>query len=220
MFGSLFSKKDGEPKPRHPGLPSPLQLRIGAAVRLDSILSKVLGDGRYVLELPESGKFLTVESQGEVDLGEGVKLHRFYLDEDWWLQVKASGAVLTDSDAGIDGIHLFGFGDVLTPSSQAQLEEMASLIGRPSYAYADKSYDRLWGSGPGLATTADFQERVYPAAEASYGVRHQDMLHSRAIAGSERPEFLLVSVETDDKGEVSVVHSVGIALNAADIEIT
>ena len=220
MFGNLFTKKEEDPKPRHPGLASPLQLRIGAAVRLDSILSKVLGDGRYVLELPESGKFLTVESQGLVDLGEGVKLHRFYLDDDWWLQVKVSGTVLTDSDAGIDEIHLFGFGDVLTPSSQSEFEEMAGRIGLPSYSYADKTYDRQWGQGSGLAATADFQERVYPAQEASYGVRHQDMLHNRAIAGSERPEFLLVSVETDDQGEVSVVHSVGIALSAADIEVT
>lgn len=219
MFG-LFSKKEEDPKPRHPGLASPLQLRIGAAVRLDSILSKVLGDGRYVLELPESGKFLSVESQGLAELGEGVKLHRFYLGEDWWLQVKASGTVSTDPDAGVDEIHLFGFGDVLTPSSQAQFEEMAGLVGLPTYSYADKTYDRLWGQGSGNATSADFQERVFPAREASYGVRHQDMLYSRSIAGSERPEFLLVSVETDDQDEVSVVHSVGIALSAADIEVT
>jgi hypothetical protein len=220
MFGNLFGKKEEEPRPRHPGLASPLQLRLGAAVRLDSVLSKVLGDGRYFLELPEAGQFLSVESQGLVDLGEGVKLHRFYLDDDWWLQVKVSGTVSTESDAGIDEIHLFGFGDVLTPSSQGEFEEMAGRIGLPSYSYADKVYDRLWGQGSGNATSADFQERVYPAQEASYGVRHQDMLYSRTIAGSERPEFLLVSVETDDQGEVSVVHSVGIAMNAADFEIT
>jgi hypothetical protein len=222
MFGNIFGKKDDVPKPRHPGLASPLQLRLGAAVRLDPLLSKVLGDGRYVLELPEPGRILSIESQGVVDLGEGVRLHRFYLGDDWWIQVKTSSSVASasDSDAGIDEIHFFGFGDVLTPGSQAQFEELASRIGLPSYSYAGKTYGRLWGEGAGLAATADFQERVYPREEASYGVRHQDMLHSRDIANSSRPEFLLVSVETDDATEVSVVHSVGIALGASDLEVT
>lgn len=220
MFGNLFGKKEDDPKPRHPGLASPLQLRIGAAIRLDPILSKVLGAGGYVLELPEPGRILSVESQGVVDLGEGVRLHRFYLGDDWWIQVKTSGASSSDPEAGIDEIHFFGFGDVLNPSSQTQFEGFASLIGLPSYSYAGKVYARLWGQGSGLAATADFQERVHPATEASYGVRHQDMLHSREVAGSSRPEFLLVSVETDDSGEVSVVHSVGIALDATDFEIT
>jgi hypothetical protein len=216
MFGSLFGKKD-DPKPRHPGLPAPLALRLGAAVRLDPVLSKVLAGGGYVLELPEAGRVLSVVAQGVVDLGEGVRLHRFYFEDDWWLQVKASA---TDSEAGVDEIHLFGFGDVLTPSSQAEFDGIAGRIGLQSYAYADRSYDRIWGQGPGPVATADFDERVYPSDDASYGVRHQDMLHSRAVAGSPRPEILLVSTETSDDGEVTVVHSVGIPLDATDLEIT
>ena len=217
MFGNLFGKKEDQaPVSRHKGLPTPLQLRLGAAVRLDSILSKVLGDGRYLFELPEAGRILSVESQGLVDLGEGVKLHRFYFDEDWWLQVKTSGS----GEGEVDEMHLFGFGDVLTPSSQAEFEEIAARIGKPTYSYADFSYDRLWGQGSAQAATADFEERVYPKEDASYAVRHQDMLHSRAIAGTTRPEFLLVSTETDEHDEVTVVHSVGIALDVADLEIT
>lgn len=219
MFGKLFGKKDEAPKPRHPGLASPLQLRPGAAVRLDSILSKVLGDGRYLFELPEAGRILSVESQGEVDLGEGVKLHRFYFDDDWWLQVKTSRTASGDADSGVDEIHLFGFGDVLTPSSQAEFETMAASIGLPTYKYADIVYDRIWGQGS-QAASADFHERVFPKDDASYGVRHQDMLYSRNIVDSPRAEFLLVSVETSDLEEVTLVHSVGIALDATDLEIT
>lgn len=219
MFGSLFGKKD-EPKPRHPGLPSPLSLRLGAAVRLDSILSRVLSAEGYVFELPDAGHVLSVASQGVVDLGEGVRLHRFYFEDDWWLQVKVSGAAGTDPDAGVDEMHLFGFGDVLTPSSQAEFDQMAARIGLPTYSYAEKDYARVWGQGAGAVATSDFDERVYPASDASYGVRHQDMLYSRPVPGSPRPELLLVSTETTDSDEVTVVHSVGIPLDPSDLEIT
>ena len=216
MFGNLFGKKE-DPKPRHPGLPSPLDLRLGAAVRLDPVLSKVLAGAGYALELPEAGRILSVVAQGVVDLGEGVRLHRFYFDEDWWLQAKTSGP---EASGAVDELHLFGFGDVLTPAGQAEFDAIAARIGLPSYEYAGNAYARIWGQGSGAVATADFDERVYPSDDASYGVRHQDMLHSRDVAGSPRPELLLVSTETSDDGEVTVVHSVGIALEAADLEIT
>jgi len=96
MFGNLFGKMDDSPKPRHPGLASPLQLRIGAAIRLDSILSKVLGAGGRVLELPEPGRILSVESQGVVDLGEGVRLLGKNSSGNFGL-VDSGGQIIADS---------------------------------------------------------------------------------------------------------------------------
>jgi len=220
MFERLFGKKPQTPPPsRHGTLPAPLGLHLGAAVRLDSILSKVLGDGRFVLELPEPGTPLLVQAQGTVDLGEGVKLHRFYLDDDWWLQVKVSGAGGEEGE-GHDEILLFGFGDVLNPSTQAQFEEIAATIGLPHFEYADKSYARQWGVGSSQSATTDYEERVYPKDDSSYETRHQDMLYAREVTGTSREELLLVSVETDENGSVSVVHSVGMRLERTDLEIT
>jgi hypothetical protein len=220
MFDRLFGKKPQTPPPsRHGTLPSPLGLRLGAAIRLDSILSKVLGDGRFVLELPEPGTPLLVAAQGLIDLGEGVKLHRFYLDDDWWLQIKASGNVGDDGE-NFDEILLFGFGEVLNPSTQAQFEEMAGSIGTPEYEYAEKKFVRQWGVGSGLSATTDYSERVYPQDDGSYETRHQDMLYAREVAGTTREELLLISVETDETDSVSVVHSVGMRLERTDLEIT
>lgn len=217
MFDRLFGKKPQDPPSRHGTLPAPLGLRLGAAVRLDPVLSKVLGDGRFVLELPEPGTPLLVMAQGTCELGEGVRLHRFYLDDDWWLQVKVSGTADADN---FDEILLFGFGDVLTPSSQAQFEEIAGTIGLPTYEYAERTFQRQWGVGRAPSATVDYAERVYPKDDASYETRHQDMLYAREIPGTPREELLLVSVETDEADDVSVVHSVGMRLERADLEIT
>jgi hypothetical protein len=217
MFGKFFGHKAEALSSRHGELPRPLELHLGAALRLDPILEKVLGDGRFVLELPAPGTPVLVQTQGTVELGEGVRLHRFYLDDDWWLQVKVTGAATEDS---FDEILFFGFGDVLAPSTQAQFEAIAATIGLPSYAYAGRTYLRQWGTDPSPSATADYRERVFPMDDAAYAVRHQDMLYSRSIDGSGREELLLVSVETDEAGAVSVVHSVGMRLERADLEIT
>jgi hypothetical protein len=218
MFDRLFGKK-ADPAPAATALPSPLGLRLGCAVRLDPLLSRTLNDGR-LLELPEPGTPLVAMAQGLVDLGEGVKLHRFYLDDDWWLQVKATGGLSQDGEEGIDEIELFGFGDVLVPSTQAEFDEAARNIGRPEYRYADADFKRLWGTGDGQVATSDYRESVRTKDGEAYRTRHQDMLHAREIPGSARGELLLVSVETDEEDSVSVVHSVGMLLHRSDLEIT
>lgn len=217
MFENLFGKKDKEPAPRHPNLPNPLNLRLGAAIQFDSILTKVLGaSGNYLLEFPESGSIHMVVAQGEVDLGQGAKLSRFYLKDDYWIQVKRSGS---DVEAGVDEIHLFGFGDVFHPSSQEEFEEFSKGFGLTTYSYAEKTFQRVWGGQSHQLAAAEYSERVYPADDASYGTAHQDILYSRAVDGG-REELLLVSIETDDDGDVNVVHSVGISVSTSDFQVT
>lgn len=219
MFGNLFGKKDKDPEPRHPNLPQPLQLRIGAAVVLDSILVKVSADTGLILELPDPGSIMMVEAQGEVDLGQSARLHRFYMSEYYWVQVKRSGQLQADSTAGIDEIHFFAFSDEITPSSQEEFEAFARGFGLPTYEFAEVEWERVWGIGGGATPTADFSERVYPTDDASYEVKHQDQLYRRELENG-KEELLLVSVETDEKGEVTIVHSVGISLDASDLQVT
>lgn len=218
MFDRLFGKKT-DPVAPSAALPSPLGLRLGGAVRLDPVLSRSLEDGR-LLELPKPGTPLMIVAQGLVDLGEGVKLHRFYLDDDWWLQVKVTGGLSQDGEEGIDEVELFGFGDVLSPSTQAEFDEIAKNIGRPEYRYADTDFKRLWGTGNGQVATSDYRESVHTKGGESYQMRHQDMLHAREIPNASRGELLLISVETDAEDSVSVVHSVGMLLHRSDLEIT
>ena len=218
MLDKLFGKKNEPAKPRHGNLPSPLGLRLGAAVTLDSILSKVLSDGRFLLEMPAPGTPQIVKAQGLIDLGDGVKLHRFYLDDDCWIQVRTSAGATENPDS-FDEIMYFGFGDVLTPTRQSEFDDIADLIGRPLFGYCGKNFNRLWGEGEGHAATADYRERVYPIDDGSFEVRHQDMLHSRDVEETDRQEFLLVSVETDETNSISVVHSVGMLLSRSDLDI-
>lgn len=219
MFGNLFGRGTSAPQVRHPGLPTPLNLRPAGMVQFDAILSRVMGgSGKYTLEFPNPGTLHKIQSQGEVDLGQGAKLSRFYLQDDYWLQVKWSGGT-ANGDSPVDEIHLFGFGDVFSPGSQQEFEEFAATFGLSTYSYDDKTWNRIWSPGSRKANAAEYSETVYPADESSYGAKHQDMLYGREIEGM-RPEFLLVSIETDDQGEVSVVHSVGIPLDQSDLQAT
>jgi hypothetical protein len=133
--------------------------------------------------------------------------------------VKVSGSAGVEGE-NYDEILLFGFGDVVNPSTQAQFEDIAATIGLPKYEYAEKTFLRQWGVGNAASATTDYSERVYPKDDGSYETRHQDMLYAREVTGTTREELLLISVETDETDSVSVVHSVGMRLERTDLEIT
>ena len=222
MFG-LFGKKKEVPPPelgrksRHPGLPSPLGLSDKAAFVVDPLIGKTTPD--LVLELPTDSNPQMIDAQGLIDLGDNVHLHRFYCEEDYWLQIKQSGGA--DEYSSFDEILLFGFGDVISPTTQAEFEEAAAPIGEKTYVYADKTYTRVFGTESSETSACpEFTERVYPEKADSYEVKHQVMMYSREIPGSDRPELLLVSVETDQTNSIRIVHSVGVELHRSDLTIT
>jgi hypothetical protein len=220
MFG-LFKKK---PKPelvlghksRHQGLPAPLGLSDKASVVVDPLLGKLMPG--FVLELPTDSSALMVDAQGEIDMGD-VHLHRFYTKEDYWIQVKqVASAEEYDS---IDEIILFGFGDVLNPTTQHECDKYMALIGKKTYQYADVEYVRVFGDDDSeYAGCPAFVESVYPEMDDKYTTNHQIMLYRRNVEGADRPELLLVAVETDSENNVSIVHSVGIQVYQSELTIT
>ncbi|KNX78731.1 hypothetical protein DA83_21080 [Pseudomonas sp. 250J] len=192
----------------------PFGLGSGRMLKLDPSL-KLLLDGHSELEVPEQE---VVWAVGEVDLGQSVRLARFYMeDEDYWLQVVMSGTSAED----VRDIILFGYYSVLPINSDAELKRLVgpeSTIGLPYYEHEGYEFVRQWGSEEGQTELTPISERV-TSPETSYRIQHLSMLYARETGLTDRREFLLLSVEEDEEGNVSLTTSVGVTLQSTDFNV-
>lgn len=190
----------------------PLGLAVGKSVSFDGTL-KLLLEGHTQVVIPDAQQ---VWSRGEIELGQGAKLWRFYLEgEDFWLQVHTSGE-------HVESVILFNYLDSVVVNSDAELTRLAgrdSAIGLPIYTLDDGcEYQREWGSESGQTELVTFSERVVNA-EQSYSVEHRSMLYARDTGLTERREFLVFSVEQDAEDAVSLTTSLGISLYSTDVHV-
>ncbi len=195
----------------------PFDLRKGAMVELDNFTFSMLPDDAL---FPKINCKQAVETRGYVDLGASTRLHRFYLNEDAWIQAKS---VNGDDESCVDDLKLFVFYDTKTHTTQAGLDAMAgesSPLGLQNYLFDGKTFTRVWGDGEARAALVEFTENVYAADDTlfEFTTVHRAMLYERPIADSDKMEYLLVSVEETD-GDVCVVFSVGLDLSSADFTV-
>ncbi|QXH34183.1 DUF2491 family protein [Pseudomonas muyukensis] len=192
----------------------PFGLGSGRMLKLDPSL-KLLLDGHCELAVPEQE---VVWAVGEVDLGQSVRLARFYMeDEDYWLQVVMNG----NSAEDVRDIILFGYYSVVPVTSDAELKRLVgpeSNIGLPYYEHEGYEFVRQWGSEEGQTELTPISEWV-SSPETSYRIQHLSMLYARETGLTERREFLLLSVEEDEEGNVSLTTSVGVTLQSTDFNV-
>ena len=196
------------------GPQAPLGLASGRMLCLDSKLALLLADESGVV-VPQDEK---VWATGTVDLGQGTRLERFYLDnEDYFLQVVMHGNGAED----IEDIILFGYHQVTTIASRDELLRLTgpqSKVGLPFFELDGVEYQRQWGSEDGQTELVPMLEQVRNP-EGSYQVRHHSMLYARDLELTNRREFLLFSVEEDEEGNVALSSAVGVTLQLTDITV-
>ncbi|MFJ4344132.1 DUF2491 family protein [Pseudomonas sp. NPDC089401] len=197
--------------PLHRASP-PFGLRNGSTFTPAPSLKSRL-DGYAELQVPGRE---TVWASGEVDLGDAVRLLRFYLDnEDYWLQVLMNGNQPGD-------IVLFGYHSATPVRDQVHLERLAgsqSKVGQPIYEHEGYLYSRQWGQAPGQAELVGFHERVANPQDR-YVIRHRSMLYARDTGLLDRREFLLFSLEEDDEGALAFTTSLGVTLFPTDFNVS
>lgn len=215
MISKWFGKKKQEDT--KPSLPSPLGLGLGLAVDVDPLPFDMLED-QLMFELP--AQIQVIEAQGEIDLGAGASLHRYYTADDAFLQVNTTGGT---HDQHVDDVKLFIFYKTLHPSSQDDWDRWTdgSRIGAPDYTLDDTLFQRVWG-GESKKNTApvELKEYVYPKEkdQSQYSVTHLAMLYERQLPDHDRFEYLLISAErTGD--DISVVMSVGVDLDPVSFSV-
>lgn len=203
-----------------PGAPvhaMPLGLRIGARIQFDRTLYAV-APGAMTGELPAG--YQGVPCYGHVDLGDGYALHRFYLDDDAFLQVSTVGG-------DVDGIQGFVFHETVNPPTKAAFQAFVTdnaHMGASEIDYAGHRWSRLTSerAGSERIPAMVYDEVLYrhQPPRRDDDLTHYAMLYRREVPELARQELLLVSAEDSGPNEFSITYSVGMDLNSADIDIT
>ena len=195
----------------------PLGLRIGGRIQFDRTLYSV-APGAMTEELPAG--YQGVPCYGHVDLGDGYALHRFYLDDDAFLQVSTVGD-------DVEAIKGFVFHETVNPPTKEAFRAFVmegDHLGAAAIDYAGHHWLRVTNSTAGNARipAMAYDEVLYrhQPARRDDDLTHYAMLYSRDVPELAREEFLLVSAEDSGPHEFSITYSVGVDLTTADIDIT
>lgn len=195
----------------------PLGLRIGGRIQFDRTLYSV-APGAMTEELPAG--YQGVPCYGHVDLGDGYALHRFYLDDDAFLQVSTVGD-------DVEAIKGFVFHETVNPPTKEAFRAFVmegDHLGAAAIDYAGHHWHRVTNSTAGNARipAMAYDEVLYrhQPARRDDDLTHYAMLYSRDVPELAREEFLLVSAEDSGPHEFSITYSVGVDLTTADIDIT
>ncbi|WP_268798309.1 DUF2491 family protein [Pseudomonas huanghezhanensis] len=193
---------------------APFGLGSGRMLDLDDSL-KLMLDGHSELVVPNEE---VVWSVGQVDLGQSIRLVRFYFeDEDYWMQVMMNGPAAED----VQDIILFGYSSVVTINSESELKRLVgpqSNIGLPVFEHDGWEYERQWGTEERQTELTPMTEQV-ANPDGAYRIEHLSMLYARDTGLVDRREFLLLSVEEDEEGVVSLTTSVGVTLQSTDFTV-
>ncbi|MEI2457446.1 MULTISPECIES: DUF2491 family protein [Lysobacter] len=215
----LFGGNDKAPA--KPALPFahelPLGLRINGRVAFDTMMYRAHPQA-WSAQLPEGHQ--GIPCYGHIDLGGGHALHRFYLDDDAYLQVStASGQ--------IEGIKAFMFQETVNPPNQAAFQRFIHEhphLGADRIEYAGRTWYREFGDGEAAAKVPAvvYDEVLYrhDPPRRDDDLTHYAMLYRREVAEPEREEFLLVTAEDYGPSEFVVTYAIGLDLTTADLDIT
>ena len=194
----------------------PLGLRLNGRVAFDTLVFRAHPD-KFSVQLPEGHQGMPC--YGHIDLGGGHALHRFYFDEDGYLQVSTAG------DA-IEGIKAFVFVDTVNPTNQHEFQRFISgheHLGAPTIDYAGHRWHRDFSAdAPSRAPAVVYDEVLYRHSppRRDDDLTHYAMLYRREIPELQRDEFLLVTGEDYGPNEFCVTYAIGLDLTTADLDIT
>lgn len=203
IMRSLFKSgaRDLKAKFAKPGedeeLDTPLNLRIGAAVDIDTLPFRMHEEDLHI-KLPE--ETMLIVAQGFIDLGDGSYAHRYYAGNDTMIQVMTVNGT---EDQHVEEITLYVPYKSLYPDSAgewAQWTEKGGKLGAASYRMDDGTeYKRIWfDTTDGYAEPVQFRECVYedPDSDEYRENFQKSMLYGRNLTDGKRNEYLLLSVES------------------------
>ena len=209
-----FSKAEEEDE-----FATPLGLRIGAAVDIDTLPLRMHADDLHI-ELPE--ETIIIVAQGYVDLGDATYVHRYYAANDTMIQVLTVAGM---EDQHVEEVTLYVPYKSYYPDGDgdwAQWISKGGKIGAPTFRLDDGTeFSRIWfDTTEGHAELVEFTESVYedPDSDECSDVFHKVMLYGRKLKAGKKTEYLLVSAEAY-QGEQTVELMVGVDLEFSTLKV-
>ena len=198
---------------------TPLGLRIGAAVDVDTLPLRMHADDLHI-ELPE--ETLIIVAQGYVDLGDATYAHRYYTADDTMIQVLTVAGM---EDQHVEELTIYVPYKSYYPDSDgawAQWTAKGGKLGAPTFRLDDGTdFPRIWFKATeGYVKPVEFTESVYedPDSDECTDVFHKVMLYGRNLEEGKKNEYLLVSVEAYE-GEKTVELMVGVDLEFSNLNV-
>lgn len=200
-------------------LDTPLNLRIGAVVDIDTLPFRVHAENLHI-ELPD--ETLVIAAQGYIDLGDGSYVHRFYTKDDTMLQVMTVGGT---EDQHVEEVTLYipyesYYPD--GPNAWAEWLEKGGKLGATSYHLnEDTVYERLWfDTAEGHAEPVQLNEYIYEDSDSDDCLEnHQKvMLFGRNLEDDKLNEYLLIAVESYGREETVELY-LGVDIDQPEMKI-
>jgi len=223
FLGKLFGSR--KTPPAEPasfatgGIPHalPLGLRIGGYVSFDRTMYQVAPNA-MTTELPDG--YQGIPCYGHIDLGDGYALHRFYVDDDAYLQVSTCAGE-------VDAIKAFVFHDTVNPPTKQAFQDFVMKhphLGAPEIEYAGRRWTRSTNSTDESSRIPAicYDEVLYrhTPARRDGDLTHYAMLYRRDVRDLMREEFLLITGEDSGPNEFCITYAIGVDLSQADFDVT
>jgi len=195
----------------------PLGLRVGSRIHFDRTMYQV-APAAMTAELPDGHQ--GVECIGHIRLGDGAELHRFYLEDDAYLQVLEVGDT-------IEAMQAFVFHHTVNPPSKAAFQQFVTgnaHLGDFDIEYAGRQWTRVTSEEAGDVHIPPmaFDETLYRGQppRKDDDLTHYACVYKRHVPELGRDELLLVTGEDYGPTEFAVTYAIGIDVTEADLDIT
>lgn len=194
----------------------PMGLRLGGCVAFDQMMYRA-ASGAFTSQLPDGHQ--PIQCYGHAPLGDGAELHRFYVEDDAYLQVMTVGQ-------SVDAIQAFVFHETRNPPTKAAFQQFVTsgdLLGPEEIEYLGKTWYRVTShDSPGRVPPMAFDEVLYRGmpARKDDDLTHYAVVYGRHIQEIDREELLLITAEDSGPNDFCITFAIGLALTQADLEIT
>lgn len=195
----------------------PLGLRMGSRIRFDRTMYQVAPDA-MTAELPDGHQ--GVECIGHIRLGNGAELHRFYVEDDAYVQVLETGDT-------VEAMQAFVFHQTVNPPSKAAFQQFVTThahLGDYEIEYAGKRWTRVTSAEAGNVHIPPmaFDETLYRGRppRKDDDLTHYACVYTRHVPELDRDELLLVTGEDYGPAEFAITYAIGLDITEADLDIT